>query len=442
METRTNGNFWSANRITIKGIIVGFLILALMIPTLFVMQLVQERSSRKNEVANEISSKWASAQTVVGPFMVIPYLEYRDTDGKITSTRKLAYFLPDQVAINGVLYPEFRHRSIYEIVVYNSEINISGNFPAVNPESVNIASKDLLLNEAYICVGLSDFRGIQDQLILKWNDSNFVFNAGAINEIVTNGLGAALPTAELISGKPQEFSLKLHLKGSEKLYFTPVGKTTSVHLASTWPNPSFEGSFLPVNSELANNKGFTADWKVLHLNRNYPQSWKDAKYDVAESGFGINLLQPVDSYSQTMRSVKYAILFIALSFALYFFIEIRQKKIIHPVQYVLMGLALCIFYTLLLSISEYLHFGYAYFISATATILLITLYSKTLFSTWKIAILFGASLSILYGFIFVLIQLQDNALLFGSIGLFGLLAVVMYYSKKIDWYGDQARINI
>jgi inner membrane protein len=442
METKTTGNFWSANRITIKGIIVGFLILALMIPTLFVMQLVQERSSRKNEVANEISSKWASAQTIVGPFMVIPYLEYRDTDGKITSTRKLAYFLPDQVAINGVLYPEFRHRSIYEIVVYNSEINISGNFTSVSPESLNIAPKDLLLNEAYICVGLSDFRGIEDQLNLEWNDSNFVFNAGATNEIVTNGLGVALPGAELISGKPQKFSLKLHLKGSEKLYFTPVGKTTSVHLVSTWSNPSFEGSFLPVNSELGNNKGFTADWKVLHLNRNYPQSWKDAKYDVFESGFGINLLQPVDSYSQTMRSVKYAILFIALSFALYFFIEIRQKKIIHPVQYVLMGLALCIFYTLLLSISEYLRFGLAYFISASATILLITLYSKTLFSTWKIAILFGASLSILYGFIFVLIQLQDNALLFGSIGLFGLLAVVMYYSRKIDWYGDQARINI
>jgi len=212
-----------------------------------------------------------------------------------------------------------------------------------------------------------------------------------------------------------------------------------VHLSSNWKNPSFDGNFLPVTTPVVNDKGFTADWKVQHLNRNFPQSWKNESFDFKPSQFGITLLQPVDAYSKTERSVKYAILFVALTFGLYFFIEIIQQKQVHPVQYVLVGLALSIFYTLLLSVSEYLPFNLSYLIAALATAALITLYTRSIFNTWRIASLFGGLLAMLYGFIFILIQLQDGALLFGSIGLFVLLAIVMYYSRKIDWYGNKGQ---
>ena len=182
-----------------------------------------------------------------------------------------------------------------------------------------------------------------------------------------------------------------------------------------------------------NASGFVANWKVLHFNREFPQAWIDTEIDISNSAFGINLLQPNDAYGKSLRAVKYAILFISLTFCLYFFLELFQKRSVHSMQYVLVGLALCIFYTLLLSLSEYIDFNFAYLVAATATVLLIALYTKSIFEKWSIGMFFGIFLGLLYAFIFVLIQLQDGALLFGSIGLFVLLAVVMYYSRRIDW---------
>ena len=436
VKTQEDG-FLHRNRYTIKGAIVGFLILIMLIPSAFIMNLVDERSDRQQEVAREVSSKWAGAQTITGPLLVIPYTEsVKDKDGKVTLFEKFAYFLPEHLTINGKLQPEIRHRSIFNIAVYKSDITIQGDFAALNIDKLNIAKADLHADRAFICMGIDDFRGIEEQLNIQWNDSSYTFNAGLPdNTIITNGVNTGINLTEEAITKTNSFIIQLRIRGSERLAFTPVGKTTKVHFSSPWTNPSFDGSFLPLTTPDVTENGFTADWKIQHLNRNYPQSWKDGKYDIAASDFGITLLQPVDSYSKTMRSVKYSILFIALTFGLYFFVEILQKTAVHPVQYVLIGLALSIFYTLLLSISEYVRFNIAYAIATTATVLLITLYTKSLFSKWKIALLFGGLLAMLYSFIFILIQLQDGALLFGSIGLFILISIIMYYSKKIDWYG-------
>ncbi len=210
-----------------------------------------------------------------------------------------------------------------------------------------------------------------------------------------------------------------------------------MHLKSNWTNPAFTGNFLPSQPAVINEKGFTAEWNILHFTRDIPQLWKEGKPNIEANAFGVQLLQGVDGYAKTMRAVKYALLFIALTFCLYFFIELLKKKLIHPLQYVLVGLALCIFYTLLLSFSEYIQFGWAYLIASAATIGLITSYTQSIFRNWAITAAFFVFLSALYGFIYILIQLQDGALLFGSIGLFILLAVVMFYSKKIDWYGSR-----
>ena len=432
MEINLAG-FWQRNKITFKGISVGILILVLLIPTAFIHELIVERKGRQAEVVHEVSSKWAGPQTISGPFLIIPYLaEAKDRDGKPIVTRHLSYHLPEHLEINGNIVPEIRSRSIYKVMLYRAALKVQGHFASDKFGELGIDSSHLLMNEAQLCFGLTDNRGIEDQLSMAWNGAKKSFNAGVPkNALITSGV--SIPVSLTASNTNAfSFNIEMKLKGSEYLFFSPLGKETLVHLTSPWANPSFDGKFLP-SGKTVNASGFVANWKVLHFNREFPQAWIDTEIDISNSAFGINLLQPIDAYGKSLRAVKYAILFISLTFCLYFFLELFQKRSVHPMQYVLVGLALCIFYTLLLSLSEYIDFNFAYLVAATATVLLITLYTKSIFEKWSIGMFFGIFLGLLYAFIFVLIQLQDGALLFGSIGLFVLLAVVMYYSRRIDW---------
>jgi inner membrane protein len=231
------------------------------------------------------------------------------------------------------------------------------------------------------------------------------------------------------------FEVPVKLRGSESLQFTPIGKTTTVHLTSTWPSPSFTGKFLPDNT--VNKDGFDAKWNVLHFNRDFPQVWKNQSFKAEESSFGFSLLQPTDHYAKTMRSVKYAILFIGLTFGFFFLLEALQGHRVHPVQYILTGIALVVFYLLLLSMGEIINFNAAYAIAAGATTGLITAYGRHLFASWKNACILGGFLGSLYTFIYFLIQLEDTSLLAGSIGLFVLVAFAMYLSRKIKWYNAE-----
>jgi len=428
--------------LTIRAFMVFILILILMIPMAFISELVRERRYRQAEVKEEVSSKWAENQRLTGPILIIPYKgdPVKDKEGKIVDyeTDNL-YILPEELNITGVITPHTRHRSIFDVTVYQSELNISGNFDSLDIKKLQIPTENLYLRDAQLYFGLDDFRGLEEQLTIKWGRDILEFTAGTLNPaFVDNGLYAPVAVSIEDINRRTDFSMNIKIKGSEELFFTPIGKTNRTSISSTWANPSFVGNFIPNNPADITPEGFKADWNILYLNRNYPQVWKDKRYDIRESQYGVCLLQSVDSYAKTFRAQKYAILFIALTFALYFFIEILQKRKVHPVQYVLVGIALCVFYVLLLSISEYLSFNTAYIIAALATILLITLYTKSAFVKWSVAMLFGAVLSILYLFIFVLIQLEDKALLFGSIGLFTVLAIAMYYSRKIEWYGQSS----
>ncbi|RYD72254.1 MAG: cell envelope integrity protein CreD, partial [Sphingobacteriales bacterium] len=231
------------------------------------------------------------------------------------------------------------------------------------------------------------------------------------------------------------FDMQVKIKGSEQLHFIPMSASSKFNLQSTWPSPSFDGEMLPTERTIT-TQGFTSKWSFNQANLPFATVFKENTIADKKMDFGVSLVQPADQYGKTMRSVKYAILFIGLTFAFFFIIELMQKKAFHPVQYVLVGLALVIFYTLLLSISEYIAFDYAYLVAALATILLITLYAKGHFKSWKTAGIFFSLLSLLYAFIFVLIRLEDTALLVGSIGLFIVLALVMFASRKINWYGN------
>ncbi len=427
----------SKNKITIKGLIVTALIILLLIPTFIINTLIIERQSRQKEAFSEISNKWAKAQTITGPIVSIPYDDYyKESNGAVHKIKKHIHILPEELKIKGKLVPEKRYRGIFETVVYTSDIEITGSFSNLNPSFPAIPSKDILFNEAFISLGITDLRGIENNVSFYFNKTNYSFNSGVeTTDIFKSGINTQIQLDNLDSlNHIYNFSMKLKLRGSQYLYFTPVGKETILSITSNWGTPSFDGAFLPNNRKIEST-GFSANWKVLHLNRNYPQSWLNSDFSVDESAFGVLLYVPVDNYTKTDRSIKYAILFIALTFLIFFFLELLNNNSIHPLQYILIGFALCIFYVLLLSISEQLYFNFAYLIASIMTIGLITWYSRSILKDKKLAYLVGGNLIILYGFIFTILQLEDYALLIGSLGLFLILAIVMYFSRKIDWKG-------
>lgn len=425
-------NLWDKNKMLIKGLLIGFFTLIMLIPVALLSDLVNEREQRQNEVIKEVSSKWATQQTVTGPIIVVPFIQTIDSTGKIT--KRNAYILPEQLNINGKLLPEKRHRSIYDVTLYRSSMQLSGQFDPSVIQKLGIPEANLLWNECSVMMGLDDARGLEENVVMRWNNAPLALDAGLPeNNVIKSGLSAK---TSFDSNRKASFSVDLKLKGSSHLYFTPVGKTTHVQITSPWKDPAFDGHYLPSSPAKVDNDGFSAEWNVLQVSRNYPQAWRDGStYDVEGTAFGVKLLHPNDSYAKTERSVKYAILIIALTFTIFFFLEILQKRQIHPLQYVLVGIALCVFYSLLLSISEYTGFNTAYVISAIATVSLISLYTLGIFRKPQIAAGFAAALGGLYTYLFVLIQLQDYSLLFGSIGLFVIIAIIMFYSRKINWYG-------
>ena len=433
METIVN-NIWQRSKWIIKGLIIGSLALLLLIPAYFVQNLIQERQLRQQEAFNEVSSKWASRQNITGPVLVIPYTRSAtDNNGKPVTIKSLAYFLPDKLNIESNVRPEKRYRGIYEVMLYSSSARLNGNFSGLPLQKLNLASTDLAWNEAYVCLAITDAKGLKDELQIKWNDSTLSLAPSYINNAVfKDGFVSPVTITESEAKKGFSFSSQININGSEQLLFTPVGKQTIMQMQSSWPDPSFTGNQLPDTSGISAT-GFTARWKSLSHTRNFPQAWKDDSYNLSSSSFGADLFIPVNGYQKTMRSVKYAILCILLTFTAFFLIETNNGKSVHPVQYALVGFALILFYTLLLSFSEYIGFNGAYAVATAATVGLITWFVKGLLNSMKLSILLSFVLVLLYSYVFTILQLQDYALLLGSVGLFLALAVVMYYSRRVQW---------
>ncbi|MCI5055158.1 MAG: cell envelope integrity protein CreD [Flavobacteriales bacterium] len=435
MSTFEKFNSWLKSSITVRSLVILILILLLLIPTSMVTDLIRERKSRKYEAQREVSEKWGGSQIVTGPIVTIPYKRsYMETDinghKKISYTKELAHFLPEELNIDGSLSPEIRHRGIYKVAVYASTLNISGKFETFDFDDFKVSPYDVYWDEAYVSLGISDMKGIQERIVMEWNDQILEFGPGLKNDdLYYSGASVDLPLDSLKEGA---FELTLKLNGSDGLQFSPIGEVNNVHLDSKWPNPSFFGTFLPDKRSISTD-GFTADWKVLNLNRNFPQKWINNAHKVNQADFGLNLYIPVDHYQKSTRSAKYAIMFIALTFLSFFFMEIMNKKRIHPIQYILVGLALCIFYALLLSLSEQLNFNWAYLIASIAVVGLIVSYIAAIFKSGRLTLITTGILTMLYSFVFVIIQLEDSSLLMGSIGLFIVLAVVMYFSRNIQW---------
>ena len=412
---------------TFKMVLIGIMGLFLLIPLALIKDVIRERSANAETARTEIGQTWASAQTVTGPVLNIPGTQVIDKDGNFITTTM--HILPDELRVNGVLEPEIRYRGIYETVVYESEMEISGSFTIAGFEQLNDYTWEW--DKAYISLGVSDNKGISDKAELSIGGRVISAIPGAGQSDLFDR-GVSFPysiDSSKLAESGGEFTLELHLRGSSSIAFSPVGQTTKVALSSKWNAPKFTGNFLPAERNVT-NEGFTASWVVTHLNRSFPQVWKGKHYSPADDAFGVDLILEADHYTKAERSAKYGLLFIALTFLVLIIIELRFSRRIHIFYYLLVALALIMFFSLLTALSEHIGFNPAYLISAVATIGLLTFFFRSLLEKGWMTLLISGLLTGLYVFIFFLLAMKDYAFLAGNIGLFVLLAALMIISAR------------
>lgn len=431
--------------VTFKIFFVGVLILILLIPMASIQSLIWERKSRRDAAAAEVTDTWGGSQTVAPPVLILPYLKKFYTEEmvgqkkvrKMTSVEKRdLYFVPEKWSVTGEIKPEIRYRGQYEVLLYKTDLAVSGNFASFDVAQIlpDIPAEDVLWQEASLSVEFSDLRTLADDVKVRLGETALPLEEGK-PAVLPEALQSALTLDEIreLAKGGGEFSYNLKLSGSENISVLPIGKTVGVKLKSDWPNPQFLGNRLPDSRSVGEN-GFESEWRVV---RYRPTYLTDDDLDVnvqRRQSFGVKLIFPVDVYQIAMRSAKYASLFIVLTFAAFFLFEVLNRLRVHPIQYLLVGFAMCQFYLLLLAISEYAHFDLAYAVAAFSTIALISLYSRFVLGGIKKAGIIGALITGIYAYLYVVLQAEDSSLLLGSVGLFAMLAAVMFLTRKVDWY--------
>lgn len=433
MPNNHKTGFFDKSKLFIKAAVIFLMALFLTIPSLFINGVVTERKSRQEEAITDITSKWGREQLVQGPLLVVPYHQDGvDDAGKKVIIKGKAYFLPASLKTTATIVPEKRYRGIYQVVVYRSQLKLEGRFDPLNFQSLKIPAEGWLWDQAALVYKVSDpERGINEDVSIKWDDSSLVFSPqeeGFSN--LKDAFVTPLPLDVNSIGQAHHFSMDLSLNGSQHLLFATAARENIINMRSSWQAPSFTGVKLPDSREISDS-GFTASWKFL--NRSIPMVWRDASFDPATTAIGAELKIPVDGYDKTQRATKYAILCIILTFAAFFLIETMYKRYLHLVHYGLAGLALVLFYTLLLSVSEYSSFNIAYLVAGIATIGLVTWFIGSILRSGKLSVFISFVLGVVYTYIFCIIQLEDYALLMGSIGLFISLGVIMFFSRKLSW---------
>jgi inner membrane protein len=431
-----------------KMILIGVLLLVFLIPLQMIRALVEERNMTRLEAEGEIIGKWGGEQVIAGPVLVVPYLKRVEVEeDKFEEVVEQAIFLPDTLEIEGSIDTEQRNRGIFEVTVYTAELRIEGTFSDPVLADWRIAEKDVIWEDAALVVELPDMRGLQDQVTLQWDSRSIPFSAGAGEVgLFVGEIKAPLDREVLITtfqrpavgepGPTHNFTFDLNLQGGRSLSFVPLGGETRVRLSSRWPSPSFNGAFLP-GERTVGEEGFDAQWYVLSLNRGYGQEWLRGQVEshaLLDSVFGVELMIPVDTYMKSLRSVKYGILFVLLPFILFFLFEATGSRRVHPFQYLLVGLAVCLFYLLLVAVSEHISFDWTYLLASAATTALITFYSSAILAAWRRAWIMFLVMASGYLFLYAALKSEDYALLIGSLGLFVILAGVMVLTRRINWY--------
>jgi inner membrane protein len=424
----------------LRVLLVGFLVILLQIPIGLIRGVVGERQARQQEAFEEITSKWGRQQSITGPLLTVPYLHRiteTDQDGnqKIRTQQRAATFLPGDLHISGTIHGEVRYRGIFQVPVYTAELEITGTFTRPDFSEWEIDGNDIAWDRAYLSLRISDARAITNQVSLLWNEQALSFLPGT-GDYGERCPGIHVPLKGQMAGETFPFSCRLNVNGSGGVYFAPLGKTTVAEVRSNWGNPSFQGNWLPVERTVSKD-GFQARWNIPFLGRNYPQQWKNEDNpadNILVSRFGVDFITPMDHYRMSQRSIKYEILFLSLTFAVLWLFQVLAKLRIHSIQYLLVGGGLCLFYLLELSLAEHLGFLLAYLCATLAVTLLIWCYCLIVLHSYLRALIVSIVLLLLYGYLYILLMNQDYALLIGSLGLFVALAIIMYITRKVDWY--------
>ncbi len=413
-----------------------FLVLILQIPVLMIREVIGERRGTRDEAVREVTSKWGDCQTIMGPKVVVPYhRRYTETNSKgveeIRTQRSYACFMPDALDVTSRIDTEVRYRGIYKVLLYRMTSQFTGSFKKPDFSGWEIAPEDVLWSDAYVEVDIADTGSILGRVQMTWNGKEIEFEPGA-GEFPGDRKGIHAPIGAATNIENATFSFPLTLNGSEGAYFAPVGMRTRVSLESNWFAPSFQGEWLPITWE-PTPEGFKAEWDIPYLGRNTPQRWIHSESPPTLPTFGVNLITPVDQYRMAERSCKYALLFLCLTLGSLWLFEVLVGIRIHTVQYLLVSAAMCLFFLLELSLSEHIGFMAAYGLATLGVVSAVVAYCVTVLHQLRRAFTIGSVLVVLYGYLYVVLQNQDYALLMGSLGLFMGLCAVMYLTRNVDW---------
>jgi inner membrane protein len=424
------------NSVTVKALFIGILILLLLIPVAMIKGVIRDRTQVSHQAEIDVQRSWGGEQRVAGPVMIVPYTRtLLNQRGESFERTYRAYVLPRILDVDATIRPDTRYRGIHEVTVYTGVIRISGVFDEPSIDDVPDAVGTIVHDDLQIALGVSDARAITKKPEIAIGDKTAGF---APNGVVRDGLPPQIVASigNVFESGSAEFTLELHLNGTSSLRFLPLGDTTTVTMQSSWPSPSFVGSYLP-ESRTVSEQGFDARWQVSSLGRPLPSAWIEGAVNASlapQSEFGVELFVPVGMYQLSDRATKYAVLFIGLTFVAYFLFEVIAGLRLHPLQYLLVGFANTLFYLLLLSLSEHLGFGAAYLVSAVASTGLIAGYSNSILGQRSRAALMTLVLALLYGFLYMTLKAETYAMLAGSTGLWLTLAIVMYLTRRVDWY--------
>ena len=443
----------------------GILIITilLMISTLHIDEVIEERQRNEQNAKQELAAKWSEHQVAGAVVLSIPVIEN-------LSHQNTLHFLPENLEINADVKNITKKSGIYKVPLYETRILMSGSFSDVSAKVFETVDTTINWNKANLSLGVLELRGLKS-LDIKWNGKAVASEVGDISSSIfwrawmllddvkdeeTNlkapFVGSAViakitPDKKLKQEGKGEFSIEMVLRGSERIEFYPFAQTTTVTLTSTEETPTFQGVFLPEKYGVKDNK-FHAEWKILGMNRNLPKYWTGDKpflNEINNSSFGVGFNGPEENYELNALSNKYTLLFIALTFITLISLEVILKFRFHLVHYAMTGTALIVFYYLLLSFSEQIGFGLAYGLAAVATIFSISIYvfriTKVRKSTWIVC----SQLGLLYSFLYGLLKIEDFQFAFEATGLWIIVAALMYATIKIDWFNffkDQSKKQI
>jgi inner membrane protein len=430
-----------------KTLMIGLLALILLIPLGMIESKISERKTLQHSVQEDIARSAARPQTLSGPYLVIRYKlreqkKEKDEKGRIRTSivESLPFetvIAPHTLKITGSADVESRSRGIYKAQLYNLHSKISGSFTLPRAYGLSDKIENIIPEAAYVVMRVSDSRGIRNTPLLTLNETTHEFSpgvaaAGSIVSVAGNGMHVALTAPDVNQPRTFNFSFPLELQGTSTLAVQPSGDTTEVAFKSSWPHPSFGGSFLPRSRNIS-NQGFSAQWLVTSLAKNSIVQSGNNQQAEAEA-FTVDFVDPVNIYSMSERAVKYGLMFVVLVFTAFFMFEVLRGLRMHPMQYLLVGLSMAIFFLLIISLSEHIPFLAAYIASGSACVLLIAFYLAGVLHSARSALVFSGGITLLYAVLFGVLQSEDNALLMGSLILFAALAVVMTLTRRMDWY--------